>query len=239
MLEIFLNAMVVLFGLVISPFMVGLVDMFCDEEKITFKSIYEKKRFDPKYATITPIALLILFIKFGLTYQFGVYAFLAIILIMDAFADIKAQIIPNGLNFVGFLVGAVLIYYTLIKDAMLGIDMLGGMLTGAGIFGLIALVAYVIYKKEGMGLGDVKLMGMLGMFFGVFNTIQIFVLSFAIGAVASIILIATKIKKANDYMAFGPFIVVASFITMFVPYTVMFPNYLNFINSLCNLISIG
>ena len=90
-----------------------------------------------------------------------------------------------------------------------------------------------------MGLGDVKLMGMLGMFFGVFNTIQIFVLSFAIGAVASIILIATKIKKANDYMAFGPFIVVASFITMFVPYTIMFPNYLNFINSLCNLISIG
>ncbi|MBQ8298914.1 MAG: prepilin peptidase [Clostridia bacterium] len=239
MLEIFLDAMVVLFGLIISPFMVGLVDMFCAEEKITFKSIYEKKRFDPKYATITPLMLLVLFIKFGLTYQFGIYGFLAIILIMDAFADIKAQIIPNGLNFVGFLAGAVLIYVTLIKDAMLGLDLLGGMITGAGIFGLIALFAYIVYKKEGMGLGDVKLMGMLGMFFGVFNTIQIFVLSFAIGAVASIFFIVTRIKKANDYMAFGPFIVIATFITMFLPYTIMFPNYLNFINSLCNLISIG
>lgn len=239
MLEIFLDAMVVLFGLICSPFMVGIVDMFCSEEKISLKSIYEKRRFDPKFATVTPLVLLVLFIKFGLTLQFGIYGFLAIILIMDAFADMKAQIIPNGLNFVGFLVGTILIYVALINDSMLGINMILGMLTGAGIFGLIALVAYWIYKKEGMGLGDVKLMGMLGMFFGVFNTIQIFILSFAIGAIVSIILIITRLKKGNDYIAFGPFIVIASFITMFVPYTVMFPYYTKFIDLLCNLISIG
>ena len=154
---------------------------------------------------------------------------------MDAFADIKAQIIPNGLNFVGFLAGAVLIYYTTIQDAMAGVDLLLGMLTGGGIFILIALFAYIAYKKEGMGMGDVKLMAVLGMFFGVYNTIQIFILSFAIGAVASILLMITKIKKSSDYMAFGPFIVMSALITMFIPYTVMFPWYLDVMGSITNL----
>lgn len=239
MLEIFTSSMVVLFGLIISPLMVSLVNLFCDEKNINLRAIFENRKFDPKCATITPIALLLLLIKFGLTVEFFIYGFLAIILIMDAFCDLKARIIPNGLNFVGFLVGIVLIYVTLIKDAMLGLNLLAGMFAGAGIFILIALMAYAIYKKEGMGLGDVKLMGMLGMFFGLFNIIQIFILSFAIGAVASILLIIARVKKANDYMAFGPFIVIASFITMFCPYTVLFPKYIEVLNGVLDWISIG
>ncbi len=104
------------------------------------------------------------------------------------------------------------------------------MFVGGGIFLLIAGIARVLYKKEGMGLGDVKLMGALGLFFGVYNIIQIFILAFAIGAVISVILLIFKIKKANDYIAFGPFIVLASFATMFVPYIVLFPWYLRLIS---------
>lgn len=235
MLEVFKFLMVALFSLVLTPFMAGLVDLFSDEKELSLKNIYSHRKFKPTMALITPILLVALFLHWGLTLQFFVFAFLTIILIMDAFADIKAQIIPNGLNFTGFLVGAVLIYYTTIQDAMAGVDLLLGMLTGGGIFALIALFSYIIYKKEGMGMGDVKLMAVLGMFFGVYNTIQIFVLSFAIGAVASILLMITKIKKSSDYMAFGPFIVMATFITMFVPYTVMFPWYLNLMDSITNL----
>ena len=229
MLEIFLNIMVALFGIVITPFMAGLVQLFCDEKKVTLKNINSHRKFVPTMAIITPILLLALFYHFGATLQFVVYTFLTIILIMDAFADMKAQIIPNGLNFICFLVGAVYIYFTTIQDSVAGVDLLLGMLTGGGIFGLIAVFAYVMYKKEGMGMGDVKLMAVLGMFFGVYNTIQIFVLSFAIGAVMSIILMVAKLKKSSDYMAFGPFIVIASILTMFIPYTVMFPWYLNLI----------
>ena len=229
MLEIFLNVMVALFGLAITPFMAGLVNLFCEEKEVTLKNIYSNRKFVPSMAFVTPIILIALFAKFGMTSLFAIYGFLSIILIMDAFADIKAQIIPNGLNFVGFLAGAVLIYFTTIQDAMAGVDLLMGMLTGGGIFGLIALFAYVAYKKEGMGMGDVKLMAVLGMFFGVYNTIQIFVLSFAIGAVISIILMIAKIKKSSDYMAFGPFIVISAMLTMFIPYTIMFPWYLKLI----------
>ncbi len=235
MLEIFKFVTVALVSLVITPFMAGLVDLFSEDKEVNFKSIYAKRRFSPAIALITPALVIALLLQFGLTLNFFVYAFLIIILVMDAFADIKAQIIPNGLNFVGFLAGAIFIYYTTINNAMAGVDLLFGMLTGGGIFMLIALFSYIAYKKEGMGMGDVKLMAVLGMFFGVYNTIQIFVLSFAIGAVASIILMILKIKKSSDYMAFGPFIVIASIITMFIPYTIMFPWYLKLMDSITNL----
>ena len=69
-----------------------------------------------------------------------------------------------------------------------------------------------------MGFGDVKLMGALGLYFGFPNIIVITVLSFLIGAILSIILLITKIKKTNEYNPFGPFIVIATFICMFVPF---------------------
>ena len=42
-------------------------------------------------------------------------------------------------------------------------------------------------------------------------------LSFFVAAVISIILLATKIKKTTDYIAFGPFIVIATVVTMIIP----------------------
>lgn len=230
------NIIIALVGLGITPYMANLIDGFSSEEKFGIKDVLKKRKFDAKLGLITPLVLIALFFKFGISFQFLAFAFVSILLIMDAFVDIKAQIIPNGLNFTGFIVGIILTYLALVFEPTKGLDMLLGMFTGGGIFLLIALFAFVAYKKEGMGLGDVKLMGMLGLFFGVFDTIQIFILSFAIGAVISISLLITKKKKSSDYLAFGPFIVIATLITMFVPYTVMLPGYVNFINNVSNII---
>ena len=69
-----------------------------------------------------------------------------------------------------------------------------------------------------MGFGDVKLMGALGLYFGLSNIIVITLLSFLIGAVLSIILLVTKIRKSNEYIPFGPFIVIGTFISIYVPF---------------------
>ncbi len=70
-----------------------------------------------------------------------------------------------------------------------------------------------------MGLGDVKLMGALGLYFGLANIIIISLVSFLVGAILSIFLLVTKIKKTDEYIPFGPFIVIGAFISIFVPYT--------------------
>ena len=72
-----------------------------------------------------------------------------------------------------------------------------------------------------MGFGDVKLMGALGLYFGLSNIIVITLVSFLIGAVLSIVLLATKIKKMDEYIPFGPFIVLGTFISIYVPFEVI------------------
>ena len=73
-----------------------------------------------------------------------------------------------------------------------------------------------------MGFGDVKFMGALGLYFGITNIITISLMAFLLAAVISVFLLATKIKKNGDYIPFGPFIVVASFINMLVPFNIIF-----------------
>ena len=96
--------------------------------------------------------------------------------------------------------------------------MLLGMLAGGGIFLLITVIGGIFYGKEAMGFGDVKLMGALGLFFGLSNIVVITLVSFLIGAILSIVLLITKIKKSDEYIPFGPFIVIATFISMYVPF---------------------
>ena len=94
-------------------------------------------------------------------------------------------------------------------------------LYGGGIFLGITLLGGLIYGKEAMGLGDVKLMGALGLYFGLSNIIIVSLLSFLVGAILSILLLITRVKKTDEYIPFGPFIVIGSLITIFVPYNII------------------
>ena len=82
----------------------------------------------------------------------------------------------------------------------------------------IGLVIAFLY-----GLSDVAItINMaLGMLAGGGIFLLITLVSFLIGAVLSVILLITKIKKMDEYIPFGPFIVIGTFISMFVPFEVI------------------
>lgn len=216
------NILVAVVGLAMSPFIRALTERYSEEKKIFTKEFWNDVKFDSKIAVSTSMAFIILLFVFGPGAEFVINAFVSVLLIISFFVDLKAQIIPNETNFIGFLVGIILTFIKFMINGAAGLDAILGMVAGAGIFLLIAFFSLLVYKKVGMGLGDVKLMGMLGLFFGLANTIQIFVLSFLIGAIVSIFLLITKIKKSDEYIPFGPFIVMASFITMIIPASTMF-----------------
>ena len=132
--------------------------------------------------------------------------------------DYKSQIIPNRLNLTIFEIGMAFAFLYGLSDVAITINMLLGMLAGGGIFLLITVIGGIFYGKEAMGFGDVKLMGALGLFFGLSNIVVITLVSFLIGAILSIVLLITKIKKSDEYIPFGPFIVIATFISMYVPF---------------------
>ena len=146
------------------------------------------------------------------------YLLLTPMLISAFVIDYKYQIIPNRLNLTIFEVGLVFSFIYGLSDVAIAINMFLGMLAGAGIFFLITFLGGIFYGKEAMGFGDVKLMGALGLYFGLSNIIIITLLSFLIGALLSVILLLSKIKKSNEYIPFGPFIVIGAFISIYVPF---------------------
>lgn len=140
-------------------------------------------------------------------------------MLLSAFViDYRLQIIPNRLNLTIFEVGIVFAFLYGLSDVAITINMLLGMVVGAGTFLIITLLGGLFYGKEAMGFGDVKLMGALGLFFGLSNIIIITLVSFLIGAILSIVLLVTKIKKTDEYIPFGPFIVIATFISIYIPF---------------------
>lgn len=185
-----------------------------------------KMNFKPNYILmfLTSAIYVILIYRFGiketLIANLDLIKFLILTpMLLSAFViDYKLQIIPNRLNLTIFEIGIIFAFLYGLSDVAITIKMLIGMLIGGGIFLFITLIGGLIYGKEAMGFGDVKLMGALGLFFGQYNIIAVTLVSFLIGAILSIILLVSKIKKSDEYIPFGPFIVIASFISMYVPF---------------------
>lgn len=187
-----------------------------------FFTIYLKNE-KPKYLYMVSTALLFIITLYLYGFQIITLAYIALIpmLICALVIDFKLKIIPNRLNLTIFEVGLVFTFAQGIININIAIDMLLGMIVGAGIFLFITLVGGLIAGKEAMGFGDVKLMGALGLFFGWRKIIILSLIAFLLGAIIGVILIICRRKKGNEYIPFGPFIVIATMIGMFVPFDVL------------------
>ena len=199
---------------------------FLNERKVlskeTFKKYKETFKVNYKLIVVNSCLYVALLYKFGMNLDFLRFAILTPMLISAFIVDYKIQIIPNRLNFTMFEVGIIFAFIFGIQNLNLAKDMFLGMITGGGIFLLITLIGGLIAGKEAMGLGDVKLMGALGLFFGWYKILIISVLAFLIGAIISIIVLIVRKNREDGYIPFGPFIVVATFITIFVPTNLLF-----------------
>lgn len=221
-------------AIAVAGFFIGKFVNWCNYRLPEYKKVFCKEMFKAKeleeYKTNLLLSLITMLIYIILLYFLGIqktflgnlnlikYLILTPMLLSAFIIDYKLQIIPNRLNMTMFEIGIFLMFLAGIFNPNIAIDMFLGMLAGAGIFLLITLVGGLIAGKEAMGFGDVKLMGALGIYFGLANTIAITLMAFLIGAILSIILLVTKIKKTDEYIPFGPFIVMATFIMMIVPF---------------------
>lgn len=219
---------VAIIGLFVGHFVDWMNKRLPKYEKVLTIEFFKKNKenFRPNYILMLLTALIFV----TLLYSYGIkdtiianldlikYMILAPMLLSVFVIDYKYQIIPNRLNLTIFEIGLIMTFFYGLSDVAISINMFLGMLAGGGIFLLITLLGGLFYGKEAMGFGDVKLMGALGLYFGLSNIIVITMLSFLIGAILSIILLIFRIKKSNEYIPFGPFIVIGTFISMYIPF---------------------
>lgn len=139
----------------------------------------------------------------------GYFLFIISALIVIFFADLKYGIIPDRIVFPGIAITAT---YSLITNYQLLIT--NHLLSAICAF-LFFLAIYLLTRGRGMGFGDVKLVFLLGLFFGFPKIIFTLYIAFLTGAAFSIILILLGKKKLKGTIAFGPFLVIGSIIVMF------------------------
>jgi len=160
---------------------------------------------------LTGLIYLIIYLIYGLSVQTLIYIILSSALIIIAFIDLNEEIVPDVISLPGIVIGFIISFFV---PYISFIDSALGIAVGGGLILIIGLGGSVIFKKEAMGGGDVKLAAMIGAFLGWRYVIISLFLGFFLGALAGIFLILSKIKSREDAIPFGPFIVLGSFITL-------------------------
>ena len=79
---------------------------------------------------------------------------------------------------------------------------------------MIGLASPILFKKEGMGGGDIKLIAFLGLFLGWQKVLTTIFLGSLIGTVFGIGMIVTGIKEKKDLIPFGPYLSMAGFTSL-------------------------
>jgi len=153
-----------------------------------------------------------LFNEFKLSIDFVIYGFVLSLLVIIAFIDMSFKIIPDILVLLIFL-GAIVHEIEMLfihKSILYLLDNILGLVIGGLLFILIFL-----FSKGGIGGGDVKLISVLGFVLGIPMIFLFIFLSFLLGALYALFLLATGIKNRRDSIPFGPFIVLSFIITFF------------------------
>ena len=128
------------------------------------------------------------------------------------FIDLKFKIIPNGLNI--YLAILYLVYGVI--HLPLNHWLFGGLL-GVGFPLAITWIFYLIRGEVGLGGGDIKLFGVLGMYLGPIGLIYNIFLSCFLGSVVGLSLMAMKKMDRKNPLPFGPFIILVASVQMFFP----------------------
>lgn len=166
----------------------------------------------PLVEGITALSSLFLIIKFGPSLSYLVYFAFVSALIVITVIDLYHQIIPDVISLPGIGVG--LLVSLIIPQITFSNSLIGVLLGGGSLF-LVATLYQWLFKREGMGGGDVKLLAMIGAFLGWKAVILTILLSSLIGSVTGITIMVLKGKNFKYAIPFGPFLSLGAVISLF------------------------
>ncbi len=174
---------------------------------------------------ITGLSFLLIFYLYGITITTLLLIVLMIFFVIIFYIDLDHFIIPNGLTFPLMIIGFLKSFDPNINLNLFPnyVDsLIGGLFGYILIWGIITLYMK-IRKKEGMGLGDAKLLAAIGFWFGWYSIPYVIFLSSLSALVVSLPGLINKSKNMSSQIPFGPYLIFGT-----VAYLVV-RNYLTFI----------
>ena len=205
---------------------------------------------------LTGIVFLLLFrsvliVSGGLISAYIFFIIFCCLLIVGSFVDLRLHIIPNEITYTGLILAPIASllctgFHNLNSSlgyldnsanqwidsflaSLIGIFVSGGLIFLCGVFGKL------VFRKDAMGFGDVKLMGVIGGFLGWKLAVATFFLAPFFGLLFGL---PKLILKRGNVIPYGPFLSLAAFICLlFKDYFVGFiDNYLDIYLSIFQLL---
>lgn len=158
-------------------------------------------------------------IRFGVDVAVVPYALLFTVLLILSVIDLELYILPNKITYPSILVSLVvipLLSYATLDDPPAAIW--GALIGGVGFAGFLLIVLLgweLIMRKEGMGMGDVKLAILLGLWIGWLNPLLCLIALIAssvIGLVVGVVILA--VRKESRPFPFGPWLALGSIVVI-------------------------
>lgn len=145
---------------------------------------------------------------YGLTWLLAVRLLFASALIVLFVIDLRHRILPNAITLPGIAAGFVASWF--LPPGW--ISSLIGIVAGGGVLLLIAEAYYRVRGQEGLGMGDVKMLAMIGAFLGWPLTVLTLVLASFAGSVVGVALIASRRGSMQAALPFGTFLALGAIV---------------------------
>lgn len=156
---------------------------------------------------------------FGISYWYYGWSWMTLevvifswMLVVCSFIDFDHMILPDEFTLSGIvigLVGAALNPERSFSEALIGV------LIGGGFLWFMAYVYYLLTKKEGLGGGDIKLLGWIGALIGWKAIPFVITTSALIGSVVGITLAIKSREGLKTAIPFGPYLALGSLLYLF------------------------
>ncbi len=201
--------MCALLGLVAGLFLPRLIDRFSENVRVEAGT---RRRL--------LMGVLTAFVLSGLGWRLGphvdllAFCYLGVVGVALAGIDINIKRLPDPLTLASYPVGGALLGVAALARGDGG-PYLRALISMAALFGLYFALALI--NPDGMGFGDVKLAGVLGLYLGWLGWNALIVgtfLAFLLGAVVSVALLVAHRVTRKSHIPFGPFMLLGAFLAI-------------------------
>ncbi len=189
--------------------------------------------FYPLIELLTGLTFLLVYHRWGISPPAVKAVLLASALIVLIFTDLRERLLPDRITFPGIAAGFLFALWLPLEDGTAALllrllggtnlpavllsvaDALLGALLGAGLLFALGEIWYRLRRVEAMGLGDVKMMGMVGLFLGIKLTVLTLLLGSLLGSLLGGLFLLLAGKDTRYELPFGTFLGVAALIALF------------------------
>jgi leader peptidase (prepilin peptidase)/N-methyltransferase len=187
----------------------------------------------PLVELLTGLLFLACYFAFGLTVETLKWCAFCALIIVLVFTDLRERLLPDAVNYTGLVLGLAFSFFTAPVDgtarwlashlfdfpppspALSFVDAILGAAVGSALLWLVSEAYFRTRGREGMGLGDVKMMLLVGAFLGVKRTLLTILAGALLGSVIGLLFILARRKESNYELPFGTFLGMAAVLVVF------------------------